>query len=476
MRLFVWGCSALNGPSLHFPARAVHLAETIPYLVIEAGTWYTDGGRMIQAGRVTASGADTSQTCCSASDSSCCVGSSQGTVGKDFTDVPFHTPFPDNDVSIITQVQTYNDVSFVKTRTHALLKSGVNQQSAHVGDDDQTWSTGFSVSLEREKGIGNQISQQLEQIGYVAFQHTSEGDTLGGDLYMADQTDMSVTDSPTGGGINFCVGFENPPLFFASIATYEGWDSAELRLAVPTTNAAAAVYIEEEGCSDDETTHIPEVVSFFALQHSTANKIRATATAPRNVGAPPQYGWSPGEPECGAAGVYPTHCAEGDTMCWDSTAAAGASAPAQDCAARFQDSLDVVNSVCCADKGACSSGSTFPTKCSDDCSGLWMPIWENCKGYVQTIFSGDASTAASINKFSAACATTLYGGSCTDDYWTKALAQVQKKCTSTTTCSKTCRKTVLPVYSACKGKLAAGYDPSTTQITALQALCSGGGH
>ena len=79
------------------------------------------------------------------------------------------------------------------------------------------------------------------------------------------------------------------------------------------------------------------------------------------------------------------------------------------CAARFQDSLDVVNSVCCADKGACSSGSTFPTKCSDDCPGLWLPIWENCKGYVQTIFSGDASTAASINKFSAACATTVDG-------------------------------------------------------------------
>ena len=114
----------------------------------------------------------------------------------------------------------------------------------------------------------------------MAFQHSSEGDTVGGDLFMADTTTIRVTDDPTSGGINFCAGFSQKPLFFANIATFFGDNSAELRLAQPTTATQAAVYVEEEGCSDDETGHIEEAVSWFAIEHSRAHKIRATSQAP----------------------------------------------------------------------------------------------------------------------------------------------------------------------------------------------------
>ena len=36
----------------------LHLSETVPYLVMEAGTWYTDAGKMIQVGRAAAAGSD----------------------------------------------------------------------------------------------------------------------------------------------------------------------------------------------------------------------------------------------------------------------------------------------------------------------------------------------------------------------------------------------------------------------------------
>ena len=42
----------------------LHVEEEVPWLVLEAGTWFTDDGKMIQVGRVAASGVDTSTTCC----------------------------------------------------------------------------------------------------------------------------------------------------------------------------------------------------------------------------------------------------------------------------------------------------------------------------------------------------------------------------------------------------------------------------
>ena len=330
-------------------------------MVMEAGTWYTDNGKMIQVGRISAVGTDTARTCCSGADNSCCVGAAAtrlqiippcsffaflhavdhhcipaeyghcmwvenvtsesilrhccaggagGTVAGGFIQVPFHTPFPDNDVSIIPQVQTYNDQAFVKCRTQPLTS---DSNPPGTPGSNGAWNIGFQVALEREgSATASGSAHGLEAVGYMAFQHTnSDGDTIGGDLYMADQTDMTVTSSPTSGGIDFCVGFTQPPLLFAAIATYSGSDSAELRLSVPTTAGQSAVYIEEEGCSDTETDHIAEVVSFFAISHSANHKIRATSQAPIVSGAgTPSYTWNPSTPGCGAATVGPASCGE----------------------------------------------------------------------------------------------------------------------------------------------------------------------
>ena len=100
--------------------------------------WFADG-KMIQVGRVAASGVDTSTTCCNTqsafnpggtnigqgatvsptspttadcSDSvtvlqqTCCIGSQSGTLGGGWTTVNFHVPFPDDEVAVFTQVQT----------------------------------------------------------------------------------------------------------------------------------------------------------------------------------------------------------------------------------------------------------------------------------------------------------------------------------------------------------------------------------
>ena len=105
-----------------------------------------------------------------------------------WTDVTFHTPFPDDEVAIFTQVQTYNDKAFVKARNAPLdgaLAGGASSAVKH-------FSSGFRVALERDQLSGTPTSEGYqtgvgthgtEAIGWIAIQHGQ--DTIGGDLYQA---------------------------------------------------------------------------------------------------------------------------------------------------------------------------------------------------------------------------------------------------------------------------------------------------
>eukprot|EP01048_Picozoa_sp_COSAG05_P032912 COSAG05_NODE_12891_length_450_cov_1.031339_1_plen_149_part_11 len=80
---------------------------------------------MFQVGRVNVAGTD-AESCCTPTDTSCCTGVAGCQPGDNsqcgmngmtgFVDVDFHTEFPDDEVSVLPQVQTYNDPSFVKAR------------------------------------------------------------------------------------------------------------------------------------------------------------------------------------------------------------------------------------------------------------------------------------------------------------------------------------------------------------------------
>ena len=222
-----------------------------------------DDGKVIQTGRVMAQGADGS------------AGAGTGNiVGGGWQDVQFHQPLPDDNVAIMTQVQTTLDPTFVQTRQKPVVGLGLG--------------SGFAVMLESGSNVqgsnGNfgAAGHALEHIGFMAFQHGVGA--LGSDIYQAGNTPAAVTMDPY--GIAFCAGFTLKPLFFAGMASYNGWDPTQLRMSSDVTTTSAHVFCQEETCTDDEVAHVAEVISYVAIEHNGAHKIRAFAQAPPPNGAP----------------------------------------------------------------------------------------------------------------------------------------------------------------------------------------------
>jgi hypothetical protein len=422
-----------------------------------SGTWFTDSGKMIQVGRVNVAGTESGASCCTASDGSCCTGadgctqsSGNGQCGINggWVTVDLHTHFPDDEVSVLPHVQTYNDPSFVKARM-----APYNMVAG-------SFSAGFQVALEE---IGSSTAgiaaHGMEAIGWMAFQHAA--DSVGGDVYMADTTDMRITSDPATGGIAFCQGFfPRPPLFFATLASYSGWDAAELRLTQPTTATQASVFIEEEGCSDDEVLHVAETVSFFAIDHTGNHKIRATASAPPRSGSA-QGGLDAGAgADCGGPAVV--ECT--DHNCWMQE-------DDNFCESSFSSTMDEINDVCCQTHGMCDGG--FPTSCTVDCAGLWIELWERCDAYILELFP---SAVTEIQSFSDSCDSVTYGGTCTDEYYTQGTAMLAAACPSDgASCPTDCRELLMSFGEACQDRLASDAS-QTAHMTQWRFQCLPGGN
>ena len=245
------------------------------------------------------------------------------------------------------------------------------------------------------------------------------------------------------GGISFCSGFEQVPLFFSNIVTYDGGDPSQIRLQQPVSTTQANVYIEEITCDSEENTgvHTMEIVSYLAIEHDGNHKIRATAQAP-NVGT--QHNnleVRPGEGvDCGG----PADVDDNPGWDWSNTAGQtgvyqagavgnqrpvnGAGSSSDTCFTAIQNSLDDINTICCAEKGACpggkngvGSGAGFPTSCSSDCAALWVPIWNVCSSYITSLFAATPEMASSVAPFSEACDATVYGDTCTASFFTEGM-------------------------------------------------------
>eukprot|EP01052_Picozoa_sp_SAG31_P009528 SAG31_NODE_502_length_14826_cov_5.474299_8_plen_824_part_00 len=197
-----------------------HVRENLAWMVIDAGVYYTDEGNLFQAGVL-------------------------GLGGGAFQSITFHTPFFDHNtagVTAISQVQTYNDPFFVKTR----------QQHAT--------SEGFSVALEQTASVSTHV-HGVEVVGWLAIGHGTGH--IGTSAFEAGTTEDVVTHLQH--NIDFTYPFASPPHFFGAIATYDGADAAGLRLSQDTTTSKAFVTIQEETCSDQETDHTTEAISYFAI-------------------------------------------------------------------------------------------------------------------------------------------------------------------------------------------------------------------
>jgi|EP01046_Picozoa_sp_COSAG06_P003365 hypothetical protein len=127
----------------------------------------------------------------------------------------------------------------------------------------------FYVALENGAVHGDveQMEIQPEMVGWAAFapHHGSMGEVT----YEAGRTPLSVTEQPY--TIQYSGFFRTAPKFFASIATYHGTDSAELRRGaggIPCDAASCTIIIEEETCNAEQEgyTHPNgEEVGYFAM-------------------------------------------------------------------------------------------------------------------------------------------------------------------------------------------------------------------
>ena len=196
-----------------------HTTETFSFLVVEQGIWELSDGSIIEVGNVATDAITTSNW-------------QSINFNHDFTDTPV----------VLTQVQTDNDATFVRTR----------QQNAT--------NNGFDVALEEEEAFKSS-GHGSETIAWLAIS-PGQG-TWDGNEFIAGNTGDQVTHNWY--TIDFGNNFINAPKFLANIATFDGPDPSGLRYQ-NLTNGNVQIMIEEDTSNDSETNHTTEDINFLAIE------------------------------------------------------------------------------------------------------------------------------------------------------------------------------------------------------------------
>ncbi len=206
----------------------VHIPESVSLLTLEEGVWNLDDGGLLQVGTVTTATGPT----------------------EVFQQVTFDQAFDEVPV-ILLQTQTANGPNWEIVRA-----------------DDVT-TAGFKVALQEEEGSNG--THTSEVVGWAAL-HTPSTDGVfdwNGIAVQAIDTGETVTDDPTAFPFTPDVGTD--PLISAVLASFEGSNPANLRLAELTddgTSATAEFVAYEERSLDHEMNHVAERVTGLAFAHS----------------------------------------------------------------------------------------------------------------------------------------------------------------------------------------------------------------
>lgn len=201
-----------------------HTYENVSWMVLEAGSWVLENGELLQVGKLA-----TSQT----------IGR---VYGGGFQTVTFPTAF-DTPPVVLSQVQSNNDPSFVKTRPHRPSK------------------TSFPVALEEEESSAT--AHGTETIGWVAL--TPGTGTWSGHAYVAaDSGDFVTSDFSV---VVFPKPFASAPKLLAALASRDGGDHAGLRYTALGTQSVQ-IKVEEDTTYDTEVLHIDESVHYLAIEGS----------------------------------------------------------------------------------------------------------------------------------------------------------------------------------------------------------------
>ncbi|MGK7898361.1 MAG: CAP domain-containing protein [Xenococcus sp. (in: cyanobacteria)] len=206
-----------------------HMYETFNYLVVEAGTWQLGDGTIFEVGTL----------------------NTNLTTNLGWETVDFNSDFADTPV-ILSQVQTKNGYQFVRTR----------QKQAN--------NDNFQLALEEEEAL-KPSGHFAETVGWLAFE--SGIGTTDEFQYQAGHTEDEVTSGWH--NLNLEENFSDTPYLFASLASYDGVDSAGLRYR-NLNDSQLEIMIEEDQSLDSEVSHTTEIVDFLAI--SDLGEITAIAS------------------------------------------------------------------------------------------------------------------------------------------------------------------------------------------------------
>lgn len=195
-----------------------HVKESFSYVVLEAGTWQLDNGSLLEVGTIN-------------SDKVASSGWEYVSFNNSFNDIPV----------VLSQVQTQKDSQFIITR----------QRTPSVD--------GFSLTMQEEEALKNS-GHGAENIGWLAIE--SGTGSLGDLSYEANHTGDRVTHRWQ--TIDLDNNFAESPYILASLASYDGGDTAALRHRYLDNNQVQ-IRVSEERSLDREISHTTEIVDFLAL-------------------------------------------------------------------------------------------------------------------------------------------------------------------------------------------------------------------
>lgn len=197
-----------------------HVAESISYLVMDAGIYDLIDGRRLEVGTV-----DTSATV--------------GTASSDAWEaITYLTAFEQRPV-VLTQIQTDTGAPYLHTRQ--------NNES----------KIGFDVALQKEEAATD--PNTTETVGYLAMKRGAGWSGLPMEAFTTPQEFTHDWNT-----LQFNQVYEDNPNFLSSLATSRRIDSANLRYRRLQVGQVD-VKIREDTTADKETSHPKEKVSYLAI-------------------------------------------------------------------------------------------------------------------------------------------------------------------------------------------------------------------
>ena len=197
-------------------------AETVSYLVVEAGQWMLADGTLLEAGTF----------------------STDATVGRMLSNPQWYTlSYQDSFATapvVLSQVVTDNNASYVKTRQQNLNSSGID------------------IALEGEEAAGS--SHGTETLGYLVIEAASG---LWSGIPFEAATTGQLIDN-IGQTVTFSQNFGAAPALLVSTSSYTEMDNVALRYAT-LTDRGVKLFAEEDTTFDTETIHGAESVSYLAI-------------------------------------------------------------------------------------------------------------------------------------------------------------------------------------------------------------------